>query len=133
MITRKMINGFSEQTEPLTEYEEQTLLPQLVRGLRTKIGKSMSVTNKAIIEGMKKNLGLSISDARVRKLINHIRTKDLVPCLIATSNGYYIAETEQELKEYEESLLGREEAIRNVRLSIQRQRISKYQQLNLFK
>lgn len=128
-----MINGFSEQTEPLTEYEEQTLLPQLVRGLRTKIGKSMSVTNKAIIEGMKKNLGLSISDARVRKLINHIRTKDLVPCLIATSNGYYIAETEQELKEYEESLLGREEAIRNVRLSIQRQRISKYQQLNLFK
>lgn len=93
----------------------------------------MSVTNKAIIEGMKKNLGLSISDARVRKLINHIRTKDLVPCLIATSNGYYIAETEQELKEYEESLLGREEAIRNVRLSIQRQRISKYQQLNLFK
>ena len=128
-----MINGFSEQTEPLTEYEEQTLLPQLVKGLRTKIGKSMSVTNKAIIEGMKKNLGLSISDARVRKLINHIRTKDLVPCLIATSNGYYIAETEQELKEYEESLLGREEAIRNVRLSIQRQRISKYQQLSLFK
>ena len=128
-----MIQGFTEQTEPLTEYEEQTLLPQLVRGLRTKIGKSMSVTNKAIIEGMKKNLGLSISDARVRKLINHIRTKDLVPCLIATSSGYYIAETEQELKEYEESLLGREEAIRNVRLSIQRQRISKYQQLNLFK
>lgn len=128
-----MIQGFSEQTEPLTEYEEQTLLPQLVRGLRTKIGKSMSVTNKAIIEGMKKNLGLSISDARVRKLINHIRIKDLVPCLIATSSGYYIAETEQELKEYEESLLGREEAIRNVRLSIQRQRISKYQQLNLFK
>lgn len=128
-----MINGFSEQTEPLTEYEEQTLLPQLVRGLRTKIGKSMSVTNKAIIEGMKKNLGLSISDARVRKLINHIRTKDLVPCLIATSNGYYIAETEQELKEYEESLLGREEAIRNVRLSIQRQRNRKYhQQPSLF-
>lgn len=129
-----MIQGFSEQTEPLTEYEEQTLLPQLVRGLRTKIGKSMSVTNKAIIEGMKKNLGLSISDARVRKLINHIRTKDLVPCLIATSSGYYIAESEQELKDYEESLLGREEAIRSVRLSIQRQRTLKYhhQQQELF-
>ena len=123
-----MIQGFSEQTEPLTEYEEVTLLPQLVRGLRTKIGKSMSVTNKAIIEGMKKNLGLSISDARVRKLINHIRTKDLVPCLIATSSGYYIAETEQELKDYEDSLLGREEAIRSVRLSIQRQRKRRYSQ-----
>ena len=127
-----MIQGFSEQTEPLTEYEEVTLLPQLVRGLQTKVGKAMSVTNKAIIEGMKQNLGLTISDARVRKLINHIRTKDLVPCLIATSNGYYIAESEQELKEYEESLLGREEAIRNVRLSIQRQRDRKYHQQSLF-
>jgi len=123
-----MIQGFSKQTEPLTEYEEVILLPQLVRGLQTKIGKAMSVTNKAIIKGMKRNLGLSISDARVRKLINHIRTKDLVPCLIATSSGYYIAETEQELKEYEDSLLGREEAIRSVRLSIQRQRKRRYSQ-----
>lgn len=121
-----MIQGFTEQTEPLTEYEEQTLLPQLVRGLRTKVGRAMSVTNKSIIDGMKRNLGLSISDARVRKLINHIRNNDLVPCLIATSQGYYIAESEQELKDYEDSLLGREEAIRSVRLSIQRQRKRKY-------
>lgn len=127
-----MIQGFTEQTEPLTEYEEQTLLPQLVRGLRTKVGRAMSVTNKAIIDGMKRNLGLSISDARVRKLINHIRNNDLVPCLIATSQGYYIAESEQELKDYEESLLGREEAIRNVRMSIQRQRFNKYHQQSLF-
>lgn len=128
-----MIQGFSEQTEPLTEYEEQTLLPQLVRGLRTKVGKAMSITNKAIIDGMNRNLGLKMSDARVRKLINHIRIHDLVPCLIATSNGYYIAETEEELREYEESLLGREAAIRNVRLSIQRQRKSRYsQQTSLF-
>lgn len=128
-----MIQGFSEQTEPLTEYEETTLLPQLVRGLQTKIGKDKSVTNKAIIDGMNRNLGLKISDARVRKLINHIRTNDLVPCLIATSNGYYIAESEQELREYEESLLGRESAIRQVRLSIQRQRQRKYShQTSLF-
>ena len=128
-----MIQGFQEQTEPLTEYEEQTLLPQLVRGLRTKVGKAMSVTNKAIIDGMNRNLGLKITDARVRKLINHIRTNDLVPCLIATSNGYYIAESEQELKEYEDSLLGRESAIRQVRLSIQRQRQRKYShQTSLF-
>ena len=123
-----MINGFQEQTEPLTEYEEVTLLPQLVRGLQTKVGKAMSVTNKAIIDGMRNNLGLKLTDGRVRKLINHIRTHDLVPCLIATSNGYYIAETEAELREYEESLLSRESAIRQVRLSIQRQRQKRYSQ-----
>ena len=128
-----MIQGFQEQTEPLTEYEEQTLLPQLVRGLQLKVGKAMSVTNKAIIDGMNRNLGLKMTDARVRKLINHIRVHDLVPCLIATSQGYYIAESEQELRDYEESLLGREAAIRSVRLSIQRQRQRRYsQQKSLF-
>jgi hypothetical protein len=122
-----MINGFEDQTEPLTEYEESELLPHIVRGLRLKVGKAMSVTNRAIVEGMKRNLGLKITEPRVRKIINHIRINDLVPCLIATSQGYYIAESEQELKDYEESLLGREEAIRSVRLSIQRQRKHKFQ------
>jgi len=122
-----MINGFEDQTEPLTEYEESEILPHIVRGLRLKVGKAMSVTNKAIVEGMKRNLGLKITEPRVRKIINHIRVNDLVPCLIATSQGYYIAESEQELKDYEESLLGREEAIRSVRLSIQRQRRHKFQ------
>ncbi len=127
-----MIQGFDEQTEPLTEYEETQILPQIVRGLRQKIGKAMSVTNKSIVEGMKRNLGLKITEPRVRKIINHIRIHDLVPCLIATSQGYYVAESEQELKDYEESLLGREEAIHSVRISIQRQRIQKYHQQNLF-
>ena len=127
-----MLQGFEEQTEPLTEYEESELLPQIVRGLRMKIGKAMSVTNKNIVEGMKRNLGLKITEPRVRKIINHIRIHDLVPCLIATSQGYYVAESEQELKDYEESLLGREEAIHSVRMSIQRQRIQKYHQQNLF-
>ena len=122
-----MINGFEDQTEPLTEYEESEILPHIVRGLRLKVGKAMSVTNRAIVEGMKRNLGLKITEPHVRKIINHIRVNDLVPCLIATSQGYYIAESEQELKDYEESLLGREEAIRSVRLSIQRQRKHKFQ------
>jgi len=129
-----MINGFQEQTEPLTEYEETQLLPQIVRGLSLKVGKNNAVTNTAIVRGMKANLNLKVSEPRVRKIINHIRNNDLVPCLIATSQGYYIAESEQELKEYEDSLLGREEAIHSVRMSIQRQRIRKYhhQQQELF-
>lgn len=120
-----MIKGFSE-TDPLSDYELKTVLPQIVRGLLRKVGKANAITNSAIVRGMKANLNLSLTEARVRKIINHIRCHDLVPCLIATSNGYYIAESEQELREYETSLLGREEAIRNVRLAIQRQRTRKF-------
>ena len=39
---------------------------------------------------------------------------------------YYIAETEQELLDYETSLEGRERAINEVRESIRRQRMAKY-------
>lgn len=50
------------------------------------------------------------------------KTTDALPGLIATSGGYFLATTENELMDYEESLLGRENAIKEVRLAIARQR-----------
>lgn len=121
-----MIKGFDKETQPLTDYETGVLLPLLVRGLQTKIGRTNAVTNKHIVTSLKPTY--KITDARVRKIINHIRTNDLIPGLIATSDGYFIASTEAELLEYEESLKGREDAIREVRVSIARQRRIIYQQ-----
>lgn len=119
-----MIKGFDKETDVLNDYELNTLVPLLIRGLSLRVGKDRAVTNKHIVKCMKDSY--KISEARVRKVINYIRNHDLVPCLIATSEGYYIADSEQELREYEESLLGREEAIRTVRLSINRQRKERY-------
>ena len=116
-----MIKNFEIQTQPLTEYEEGTLLPLFIAGLKTKVGKERSVTNAEIVSALKKQ-GYKIDGARVRKIINHIRIKCLVQGLIATSEGYYIATSDKELAEYEESLKGREDAIRAVRLSISKQR-----------
>jgi hypothetical protein len=121
-----MIKGFDRETQPLTEYEVGVLLPLLVKGLQTKLGHESAVTNKHIVTALKGTCKLN--EARVRKIINHIRTNDLVPGLIATSEGYFIATTEAELLEYEESLKGREDAIREVRLSIARQRRILYEQ-----
>lgn len=121
-----MIKGFDTQTQPLTDYETSVLLPVLLSGLRTKIGKENAVTNKHIIDRLKGSY--KIDAARIRKIINHIRTNDLLPGLIATSDGYFIATTETELLEYEESLKGREDAIRAVRISIARQRRILYEE-----
>lgn len=121
-----MIKGFDNETAPLTEYETGVLLPQLISGLKTKQGRRSAVTNKYIVSRLKGSF--KISEARVRKIINHIRTNDLIPGLIATSDGYFIAEAESELLEYEESLKGREDAIREVRQSIARQRRILYEQ-----
>ncbi|NDV68570.1 hypothetical protein [Dysgonomonas sp. 25] len=119
-----MIKGFDKETQPLSAYEKDILLPILIKGLRARIGKEYAVTNKQIVKSL--SPGHKISDTRVRKIINYIRINDLVPALIATSAGYYIAQTEAELLDYERSLEGREDAIRTVRLSIERQRKAIY-------
>lgn len=115
-----MIKGFDNETQPLTEYELKQVLPAILEGLKTKIGKANAVTNKFIISRLRGTY--KVDAARIRKIINYIRTNDLLPGLIATSEGYFLATTESELLEYEDSLKGREEAIKAVRLSIARQR-----------
>ena len=115
-----MITGFDNETAPLTDYEEQTLLPIMVRCLSLKRGKDNAVTNTYICSRLK-DRGHKVSGARIRKLINHIRINGLVPRLIATSDGYYIATDNREMESYIDSLRGREEAIRAVREAMERQ------------
>lgn len=118
-----MLKGFDKQTESLNDYERSILLPIFIRSLLRRNGKSNSVTSDYICKKMKE-LGYNVTPPRVRKIINHIRTNNLVPCLIATSEGYYIAETEQEAKDYLQSLEGRYMAIKQVYDSM-RQQLSK--------
>ena len=104
-----MIQGFDNETAPLNEYETGVLLPLLIRELRFKVGRNSAITNRYIVNTLRGSCKLS--EARVRKIINHIRTNDLIPGLIATSEGYFIAESEAELLEYEESLKAAEAEI----------------------
>ncbi len=112
-----MLQGFERETHDLTDYEMDILLPIVVKGLATKIGKPRAVTNKVIVEKLKAR-GLKINDARVRKLINHIRNHNLIPGLVASSDGYYIAHDPVEIRRYIESLDGREAEIRRIKLGM---------------
>jgi hypothetical protein len=114
-----MIKGFDEQTQPLTEYEEKFLLPVVIAGLKTKRGAESAVTNTYIVSKLKPRYKVDVP--RLRKIINHIRVNDLLPGLIATSNGYYLATSETEINDYVDSLRGREDAIRAVRIAMERQ------------
>lgn len=115
-----MLNGFQTQTEPLTDYERDTLLPVICRGLRNKIGEARAITNASITKAMR-GAGYVLTEARLRKIINHIRTTGMIRWLIATSKGYYIATSRQEMEDYIGSLRGREDAIRAVRESMEKQ------------
>lgn len=111
-----MLTGFEIETAPLTKQEEGVLMPLLVKGLITKIGKDNAITNKEIRTRLKER-GVVISDARIRKIINFIRVNQLIKNLISTSKGYYIATTKEEVLEYIKSLEQREAAIRQLRKS----------------
>ena len=116
-----MKNELREKKCHLSVYEQNVLLPILMQGLEMKKGKANAVTARQIIDAMRKH-GLKISRRSILMLISHIRTNDLIVGLMATSAGYYITSNERELMDYEDALLGRESAIRKVRMSIKRQR-----------
>ena len=119
-----MINGFDIETAPLSDYEKEQILPAIKAILNGHIGPRAAITNKQIVALLSPTY--KVTDSRVRKVINHIRNNDLIPCLLATSDGYFVATDEAEVTAYEESLLGREMAIKAVRVAIARQKEIKY-------
>tara|TARA_R110002051_G_scaffold161489_3_gene233049 strand:- start:304 stop:663 length:360 start_codon:yes stop_codon:yes gene_type:complete len=115
-----MITNFEPQTYELNQYELHTLLPILIQGFSTKKGKEKAVTNKAICKALKLG-GCKITDTRLRKVVHYIRVKNLVPLLIATSKGYYVATTKQEVETYIKSLSERINSISEVKNSLVKQ------------
>jgi hypothetical protein len=117
-----MLPGFEEYTYELNEYEYGTLLPIFLKGFQKKgFGPDHAVTNKQIVK-MLKAQGYTLGDARVRKIINYIRRMNLIPGLVASSKGYYKANTAADVDRYISSLLGRENEIKRVRESLERYR-----------
>jgi hypothetical protein len=119
-----MIDGFEEETCELNEYELNELLPLLVKKLPHSVGKENAVKSNKIKDYFGKK-GIKINGARLRKLINYIRRKNLVPCLIASNKGYYVSDDIEDFKRFIESLRQRENAIRAVRIAMEQQYITK--------
>lgn len=115
-----MITGFEEYTADLND-DEKRLAESMAKGFANRIGKSQSITNHEIISAMKANKGITLKEAKVRKLVNYIRRAGLVPCLIASSSGYYVSQDAEEIREYIRSLSERAGAIDAVAKVMERQ------------
>ncbi len=115
-----MIKGFEEYTAVITK-EETKLISAFCFMLQFRIGKSDAITNQEIIANFLRD-GIKISAPRIRKLINYIRVHNLVECLCASSDGYYVAHTKQEIDDYILSLQQRISAQQLVLSSLEKQR-----------
>jgi hypothetical protein len=103
------IKGFEDETHELTK-EEIELLAIIVPKISRNIGKQRAVTNERIRDFLSKE-GHKVQPSRIRQLMHYIRVNRLVKNLIATSRGYYRAETQQEIDDYVESLYQRANSI----------------------
>lgn len=99
-----MITNFETQTAPLNEKELEAanIIGHFL--MKSHVGKNKVVTAKQIGEGMAKtyerfriidkngDIKPYLTGERIRKIIFYLRTNDIVPLLLGTSNGYYVAD-----------------------------------------
>ena len=132
-----MLKGFEEQTNELSDYEKNVIVPILIRGFQNKVGQDKCITNKQICNSLNTEMTLKVkmNEPRIRKCIYYCRKNNLIPRLIATSKGYWIATTKQELVDWATTIQGRINAIQET-LSYANNQISKWdnptQQSKLF-
>ena len=97
-----MLIGFEDITTDIKP-EEIEIAKWIAKGLNLRIGKANAITNKGIREAILKQ-GIKVSDIRLRRMIQHVRAWNLVPCLCAGKVGYYQAENEEEWEAWKTSM-----------------------------
>jgi len=116
-----MIRNFEELTKECTEYELNYIMPVLVDNLTAARGKKNAVTNEMLRRALLHMLDIKTSGPRIRYMIHVLRVSDIIPFLIATSDGYYVTDDEEEIKTYIGSIEDRLRSIYQIRRALKRQ------------
>lgn len=107
-----MITNFEEITHELTE-DELIHVSGLIIGLKNRTKENPIKAPEIVVQMNKyaERHGLcKMTDARLRKCINYIRSKSMLP-VIATSKGYFCSYDEKDLSEQIISLTQRANSI----------------------
>ena len=113
-----MLKGFEKYTENLTEYEKKVMLGLFIVSMRAKVGKDSAIKSGKIVQDLKdrdiargESKYAKVNEQRVKKVLSYIRINNLVPGLMATQDGYFVAATQADLEGYISSLTSRVNAI----------------------
>jgi hypothetical protein len=95
----------------LTVEEKDIILPTLIRALKLRTNDARHIKGAKLIEWFRANkdqIGYkaSFNNARLMKLINHIRVNGIVP-ICSTSDGYWITKDPAAIREMIESFENR--------------------------
>lgn len=110
-----MLNGFESHTAPLKDNDIEVLVPLFVKSFKKRIGKDNAASSTEIIKAFREKYNVELTDTKVRQVVNHIRNNALLPGLVASSRGYYVTNSEHEVRRYLQSLDSRINEIIKVR------------------
>ena len=123
-----MITNFEEETKPLNDLEKNAATAIANRLMKFHVGVKQRVTGDRIASGM--SYMLPMNGARVRKIINYLRTvKGML--IMSDSKGYYIAENDEQIEECIRSQRERAKAILYVADCLEQNLMLKRQNLTL--
>ena len=133
------LKGYELITQDLTEFEKNTIVPLLVRGLSRPeyLGKSNAIKNKSICAKVNSNINIKfkykLTDVKCRKIIQYIRLHNLIIGLCSCQQGYYVASNRIELEECVKSLTQRLNIQKKVRDGLANNLLTMYDRVDLFK
>jgi hypothetical protein len=104
-----MVEGFELETAPLTD-DEKKLVPIIINGLAKCDEESKALHGKVICEKVTLKYGIKLTEPRLRKITNFIRSEGIIP-IIATSKGYYTSKDKDVILKQIASLEQRRDAI----------------------
>lgn len=113
----------------LTAHEENVLLPLAVQLLKKRTNKNV-FSNPEICAILSEFSDSKVHDSQIRKLVFNIRQRNLIPLLIANSEGYYKGTNLQEIKIWIERHKSKMEAMRSTLESLEYQLEEQLHNLN---
>lgn len=99
-----MLVGFEDITVELNASEKELAKWIAECFKKRKPGKKNAVTNGKICAAYLNECGEKITGVRIRKVVQYIRTHNLVPRLCSTGTGYFVAATDKEWEDWKTSM-----------------------------
>lgn len=119
-----MITNFEPETIELSD-TEQKIAKILAKKIKYNEGEEMAVSNPKIISFFKK-AGFTISQPRIRKIVQYLRLNGIVKLLVGTNKGYFVAKDENEAASHIASLNQRIRSMQTTRDAMKKQSMEKW-------
>lgn len=110
-------------TDRLNEYERGIIVPLVCDMLRKSCGRPLP--SSVIAEGIRSR-GFTVTTRCVRRVINHIRCTEIIPCVASSPKGFFVASNEREITECIYTLASLADSIQEVIDALKRQRYVKF-------